>query len=78
VDQLDLSVVARVNEEKLRAPPYHPRMMTDLVLYPYAIGLPSLRKIAQRYQEDVAVRVPEDSPVLAILMPSALLPARER
>jgi transposase len=37
--------------------PSHPRMMTKLLLSAYAIGLPSSRKIAQRCQEDGAVRV---------------------
>lgn len=58
VDQLDLSAITRVYEEDLRgSPPYHPRMMTKLLLYAYTIGLPSSRKIAQRCEEDVAFRV---------------------
>ena len=58
VDELDLSAITQVYEQVLRgSPPYHPRMMTTLLLYAYAIGVPSSRRIAQRCQEDVAFRV---------------------
>src|SRR3970282_1693692 len=58
VDQLDLSAITRVYEEDLRGyPPYHPRMMTKVLLYAYTIGVPSSRRIAQRCEEDVALRV---------------------
>jgi transposase len=58
VDKLDLSAITQVYEEELRGyPPYHPRMMTTLLLYAYAVGVPSSRRIAQRCQEDVAFRV---------------------
>ena len=58
VDQLDLSAITRVYEEDLRGyPPYHPRMMTKVLLYAYTIGVPSSRRIAQRCEEDVAFRV---------------------
>ena len=58
VDQLDLSAITTVYEQELRGyPPYHPRMMTTLLLYAYTVGVPSSRRIAQRCQEDVAFRV---------------------
>ena len=58
VDQMDLSPIVVGYEQEARGyPPYHPRMMTKLLLYAYAIGVPSSRKIAQRCEEDVAVRV---------------------
>jgi hypothetical protein len=41
VDALDLSEIEAVYEEELRGyPPYHPRMMTKLWLYAYAVGMP--------------------------------------
>ena len=58
VDQLDLTAITRVYEQESRGyPPYHPRMMVKLLLYGYAIGVASSRRLAQRCQEDVAVRV---------------------
>jgi len=58
VDELDLSTIIAVYEQEARGyPPYHPRMMVKLLLYAYTLGVPSSRKIAQRYQEDVAFRV---------------------
>lgn len=58
VDQLDLSAITAVYEQEARgSPPYHPRMMTKLLLYAYTIGVPSSRRIAQRCEEDIAFRV---------------------
>jgi len=58
VDQLDLAAITQLYKGELRGyPPYHPRMMTKLLLYAYTVGIPSSRKIAQRCQEDVAFRV---------------------
>jgi transposase len=58
VDQLDLAAITTGYEQELRGyPPYHPRMMTTLLLYAYTVGIPSSRRIAQRCQEDVAFRV---------------------
>jgi len=58
VDQLDLTAITSVYEQESRGyPPYHPRMMVKLLLYGYAIGVASSRRLAQRCQEDVAVRV---------------------
>jgi transposase len=58
VDQLDLTAVTTVYEQESRGyPPYHPRMMVKLLLYGYAIGVASSRRLAQRCEEDVAFRV---------------------
>src|SRR5271169_2315632 len=58
VDQLDLSAIERVYEEEDRGqPPYHPRMMTKILLYGYCVGVFSSRKIQKRLVEDVAFRV---------------------
>jgi transposase len=54
VDALDLSAIEEVYEEELRGyPPYHPRMMTKLWLYAYAVGNRSCRKLAMLAQRDV-------------------------
>jgi transposase len=58
VDQLDLSAIECVYEEEDRGqPPYHPRMMTKILLYGYCVGVFSSRKIQKRLVEDVAFRV---------------------
>lgn len=58
VDELDLSEVERAYESDRRGqPPYHPRMMTKLLMYAYCVGVPSSRKIETRTYEDVAFRV---------------------
>jgi transposase len=58
VDQLNLSVIESVYEEDDRGqPPYHPRMMTKILLYGYCVGVFSSRKIQKRLVEDVAFRV---------------------
>src|SRR5204862_7105737 len=58
VDQLDLSAVEPVYEEEDRGqPPYHPRMMTKILLYGYCVGVFSSRRIQKRLVEDVAFRV---------------------
>ena len=58
VDQLDLSAIESVYEEENRGqPPYHPRMMTKILLYGYCVGVFSSRKIQKRLVEDVAFRV---------------------
>src|SRR2546430_16612706 len=38
-------------------PPYHPRMMTKILLYGYCVGVFSSRKIQKHLVEDVAFRV---------------------
>jgi transposase len=58
VDQLDLSAIEVVYEEEDRGqPPYHPRMMTKILLYGYCVGVFSSRRIQKRLVEDVAFRV---------------------
>jgi len=58
VDQLDLSAIERVYEGEDRGqPPYHPRMMTKILLYGYCVGVFSSRRIQKRLVEDVAFRV---------------------
>src|SRR5580692_4053526 len=58
VDQLDLSAIESVYEKEERGqPPYHPRMMTKILLYGYCVGVFSSRRIQKRLVEDVAFRV---------------------
>jgi len=58
VDQLDLSTIEAIYEEEDRGqPPYHPRMMTKVLLYGYCVGVFSSRRIQKRLVEDVAFRV---------------------
>jgi transposase len=58
VDQLNLSAIESVYEEEERGqPPYHPRMMTKILLYGYCVGVFSSRRIQKRLLEDVAFRV---------------------
>src|ERR1700674_5000939 len=65
VATLDLSPILAHYERELRGqPPFHPRMMVALLLYCYATGTRSSRKIMRRCQIDVACRVivGEDTP----------------
>lgn len=58
VDDLDLSEIESVYEREERGqPPYHPRMMTKVLLYAYCVGVFSSRRIQKRLIEDVAFRV---------------------
>jgi len=58
VDQLDLSAIESIYEEEERGqPPYHPRMMTKILVYGYCVGVFSSRRIQKRLVEDVAFRV---------------------
>jgi transposase len=58
VEDLDLSAVTQVYERELRGyPPYHPVMMVKVLLYGYAIGVRSSRRLARACVEDVAFRV---------------------
>jgi transposase len=57
VDQLDLSAIeSGYEEEEWGQPPYHPRMMTKILLYGYCVG-GSSRRIGRRLTEDVGFRV---------------------
>jgi transposase len=58
IDQLDLSAIESHYEGEERGyPPYHPRMMTKLLVYGYCVGVYSSRRLEQRVVEDVAFRV---------------------
>jgi transposase len=58
IDQLDLSAITRVYEDEERGyPPYHPVMMTKVLVYAYCVGVFSSRRIQRRLVEDVAFRV---------------------
>ena len=58
VDQLDLSAITLVYEDEERGqPPYHPVMVTKVLVYAYCVGVFSSRKIERRLSEDVAFRV---------------------
>jgi transposase len=58
VATLDLSPIFAHYERELRGqPPFHPRMMVALLLYCYATGTRSSRKVMRRCQIDVACRV---------------------
>jgi transposase len=54
---LDLSAVYASYEEERGYPPYDPRLMVKLVLYGYATGVVSSRKLERASYEDVAVRM---------------------
>ena len=58
VASLDLSAFFAYYERETRGqPPFHPRMMITLLLYCYATGTRSSRKIMRRCQVDVACRI---------------------
>jgi transposase len=58
VEQLDLSAIESVYEKEERGqPPYHPRMMTKVLLYGYCVGVFSSRRIEKKLAEDVGFRV---------------------
>jgi Transposase domain (DUF772) len=58
VATLDLSPIFAHYDRELRGqPPFHPRMMVALLLYCYATGTRSSRKIMRRCHVDVACRV---------------------
>jgi transposase len=58
VDQLDLSEITAPYEQEARGyPPYHPVMLTKVLLYAYCVGVFSSRKIQRRLSEDIAFRM---------------------
>jgi transposase len=58
IDQLDLSAITtRYEDEERGYPPYHPVMLTKVLVYAYCVGVFSSRKIQRRLVEDVAFRV---------------------
>ena len=57
-DQLDLSAITAGYEDEERGyPPYHPVMMTKVLVYAYWVGVFSSRRIEHRLAEDVGFRV---------------------
>jgi transposase len=58
VDHLDLSAITAVYDGEERGyPPYHPVMLTKVLVYAYCVGVFSSRKIQRRLVEDIAFRV---------------------
>jgi transposase len=58
VEQLDLSAILGEYEDDERGyPPYHPVMLTKVLVYGYCVGVFASRKIQRRLVEDVAFRV---------------------
>lgn len=58
VDTLDLAAFhARYDKDGPRNQPFHPAMMVKVLVYGYATGVFSSRKIARKLHEDVAFRV---------------------
>jgi transposase len=58
VDQLNLSAITTTYEDEERGyPPYHPVMLTKVLVYAYCVGIFSSRRIQRRLAEDVAFRV---------------------
>ena len=57
LDRLDLSAITAPYEKEERGyPPYHPVMMTKVILYGYVAGVYSSRRIAKALETDVAFR----------------------
>ncbi len=58
LDTIDLSPINSVYEKEERGyPPYHPKVMTGILLYGYCNGITSSRKLEKRCQEDISFRV---------------------
>jgi transposase len=58
VDHLDLSAITTVYEAEDRGyPPYHPVMMTKVLVYAYCVGVFSSRRIQRRLLEDIPFRM---------------------
>jgi len=58
VEQLDLRAIESVYEEEERGqPPYHPRMMSKILIYGYCVGVFSSRRMQKKLTEDVGFRV---------------------
>ncbi len=53
VDELDLSPFLAAHDEPRGMPPYHPRLMLKVLLYGYATGVRSSRRIEERLGADV-------------------------
>ncbi|MDO8632610.1 MAG: IS1182 family transposase [Phycisphaerales bacterium] len=58
IDNLDLSAITAVYEDEERGyPPYHPVMLTKVLVYGYCVGVFSSRRIQRRLLEDIPFRV---------------------
>jgi transposase len=58
IDALDLAAITGPYEKEDRGyPPYHPVMMTKVLVYAYCVGVFSSRRIQRRLSEDVGFRV---------------------
>src|SRR3990172_1306321 len=59
VDELDLSAITHPYKmaDSRGQPPYHPSMMSKLLLYAYSVGVPSSRKTEEKTYTDVAFRI---------------------
>ena len=58
IDHLDLSAITAVYEDEERGyPPYHPAMLTKVLVYGYCVGVFSSRRIQRRLLEDIPFRV---------------------
>lgn len=57
VETLDLEPILSAYSEERGYPPYHPLLMSKLIIYGYVRGLRSSRKIQRACVEDVAFRV---------------------
>jgi transposase len=53
VDDLDLAPFMAAHDEPRGMPPYHPAMMLKVLLYGYATGVRSSRKLEERLKSDV-------------------------
>ena len=57
VETLDLEPMLSTYDEERGFPPYHPMLMTKLIVYGYVRGVRSSRKVQRACLEDVAFRV---------------------
>ena len=58
IDHVDLSAITAGYEDEERGyPPYHPVMLTKVLVYGYCVGVFSSRRIQRRLLEDIAFRV---------------------
>ena len=53
VDELDIRPFLAAHDEPRGMPPYHPRLMLKVLLYGYATGVTSSRRIDERLAADI-------------------------
>ena len=56
IDELDLSAIEKTYDVDRGFPPFHPRMMTKVLVYAYCTGVYSSRRIAAKLTDSVAFR----------------------